>query len=339
MTFARLCGGWALGALLLAPGTAPAAWDSVFQLTCCGHRSSNKCCAPACTSCAPPCATCPTTAYVQRSCYQPTTVYKPVTTYEPVTSYRTSYYYEPVQTMSYSLYVDPCTGCSSQVACPSTSYQLRSQCNACTSYVQRISYQPVTAYRQSFYYDTIQLQPSCPTCQTAQPSCATCQTAAAATVYAAPQIQQPQYQQPQMQMAPQIQEQSVPPQQQTPAPPLNVPQDNRSMPPQTTERSLLGNTSTPRPAPVRADRLASANSAVVGSVVAANWQPQGNAKLRFVRDDNAALPVSTDAAGRFNVTLASGHYRIYTEDGTGRTVYHSDLTLTGESRNVMVVNR
>src|SRR5262245_55248838 len=138
MTFARLCGGWALGALLLAPGLAPAAWDNVFQLTCCGStpRTSNfwnppsgSSCCPS-TSCAPttcctPC--CPQTAYVQRSYYCPTTVYKPVTTYEPVTTYRTSFFYEPVTTMRTSCYVDPCTGCTTQVACPQTCYQLRQQ--------------------------------------------------------------------------------------------------------------------------------------------------------------------------------------------------------------------
>jgi hypothetical protein len=269
---------------------------------------------------------------VQRSYYCPQTVYKPVTTYEPVTSYRTSYYYEPVTTMRTSCYVDPCTGCTTQVACPQTCYQLRSKCDACTSYVARISYQPVTAYRQSFYYEPVTIQPSCcPTTVAAAPAAPCCPTTGAPVVTAPPAAP-----------APTTTESTIPPVQQTAPPPLNIPQDNRSMP-STTEKSVPSNLTSPKPAtvPIRADRLASRSNAsnVVGSVVTATWQPQGNATVRFVSQNDATLPVSTDATGRFNVVLPTGKWRIYTQDAAGRPTYHSEITVNGESRNLMVVNR
>ena len=159
MTSLRACG--ALTLLLLAPSFAPAAWNNVFQVTCCGGGRRTAAYAPY-TACAPPCpAPCPTTAYVQRSYYQPVQSYQAVSYYEPVTSYRTSHYYEPVTSYSYSSYYDPCSGCCQQVATPTTSYRLRTQCNACVNYVQRIGYKPVTSYRQSFYWEQVQA-PACP---------------------------------------------------------------------------------------------------------------------------------------------------------------------------------
>src|SRR5207244_3495027 len=74
--------------------------------------------------CAPPPPTC-TTRYVQRCYYQPVTTYQSKTYYEPVTTYRTSYYYEPVTSYRYSCYYDPCTCSYKQVACPTTSYQMK----------------------------------------------------------------------------------------------------------------------------------------------------------------------------------------------------------------------
>src|SRR4051794_31670176 len=99
--------GWALSLLLLAPSLAPAAWDNVFQVTCCKKRpvAAAYYAAPApacCPAPAPSCCPAPSVAYVQRSYYQPMTSYVAGTHYEPVTSYRTSYYYEPVTSYTYS---------------------------------------------------------------------------------------------------------------------------------------------------------------------------------------------------------------------------------------------
>src|SRR4051812_30132002 len=100
--------GGALALLVLAPSLAPAAWDNVFQVTCCGKKHRAAAYAPVAAA-SPSCpAPCPQTAYVQRSYYQPAPHYEAVTNYEPVTSYRTSYYYEPVTSYTYSSYYDPC---------------------------------------------------------------------------------------------------------------------------------------------------------------------------------------------------------------------------------------
>src|SRR5436190_14263531 len=94
--------GWALGLVLVAPQLASAAWDNVFQVTCCHKRPTTA----AYYAPPPPCcpAPAPSVAYVQRSYYQPVTTYVAETHYEPVTSYRTSYYYEPVTSYTYSCY-------------------------------------------------------------------------------------------------------------------------------------------------------------------------------------------------------------------------------------------
>jgi hypothetical protein len=142
-----------VGLLGLDPAPAPAAWNNVFQVTChsCRTPSVVAFAAPVCPP--PPCV--PTVSYVQRSFYQPVTTYKTTTYYEPVTVNQVSYYYEPVTTVRYSTYYDPCTGCPQLVACPQTSYRLRSQCNAVTSYVKRCALVPVTSYQQISYYEPV----------------------------------------------------------------------------------------------------------------------------------------------------------------------------------------
>src|SRR5258708_15439340 len=139
--------------LVLAASPAQAAWNNAFQLCCfgCRHNTQSHYVAPPVVANASPCGGCCTTSYVQRCYYQPVTTYKTVC--EPVTSYKTSYYYEPVCSYRSSCYYDPCTGSSVQVTTPVTSYRLRSQCNAVTSYVQRCV--PVTAYRPTFYMEAV----------------------------------------------------------------------------------------------------------------------------------------------------------------------------------------
>jgi hypothetical protein len=315
MTVFRVAGSWAVGMMLMAPGWASAAWDNVFQLTCCNStpRVSQR---PCCPTPAPAC--CPQTAFIQRSFYQPVTAFRPVTTLEPVTTMRTSFYWEPVNTCTYSLFVDPCTGCAQQVAKPTTSFQLRSRCDAVTNYVQRISYQPVTAYRQSFYMEPVTVNPCCPTT-----------TASAAPVLSVPAP---------VVTAPPVEHTPPPP---TATPPLNLTPDNRAMP-QISEKTLTPNTAMPRPPQpilLRPDQVAS-GSVVTGTVVRNDYRPQANARIRFVTANGQQLqPVNADSSGRFQVQLAKGTYKIYTEDATGRPVYHSDFVVTAGERNVTVVSR
>jgi hypothetical protein len=112
--------------------------------------------------------------------------------------------------------------------------------------------------------------------------------------------------------------------------------------PQTTEKTLTPNTSSPRnPQPIllRPDQIAS-GSTVTGTVVRNDLHPQANAKIRFVNANGQQLqPVSADATGKFQIRLAVGSYKIYTEDQAGRPTYHSDFTVNGGDRNVTVVSR
>src|SRR6478735_6314463 len=81
----------ALGWMAYGASDASAAWDNVFQTTCCGGNSTRS--SYFAPSPAPAC--CPSVSYVQRCYYQPVTTYKTESYYEPVTSYRTSYYWQP----------------------------------------------------------------------------------------------------------------------------------------------------------------------------------------------------------------------------------------------------
>src|SRR5204863_285811 len=80
MTLRQLAGfALALGGLTAFPGTAPAAWDNVFQVCChdCGGTPRASYYAPPCpTPCPQPCPQPEMRiSYVQRSYYQPVTEY------------------------------------------------------------------------------------------------------------------------------------------------------------------------------------------------------------------------------------------------------------------------
>src|SRR5262249_57906038 len=100
------------------------------------------CPTPCCAPCPPVC----TTRYVQRCYYQPVVSYQTRSYFEPVTTLRTSFFYEPVTSYRYSCFFDPCTCSFQQVACPTTSYQLRSQTCAVQSWVQAGCSVPGTSY-------------------------------------------------------------------------------------------------------------------------------------------------------------------------------------------------
>ena len=127
----RMAAVLALGFVACGADQASAAWNNVFQTTCCGNSTRSSFFAPEAPACAPQ------VSYVQRCYYQPVTSYKTETYYDPVTTYKTSYYWEPTTRMRYTSYYDPCTGCTQNVASPVTSYSLKSKCNAVQSYVQR----------------------------------------------------------------------------------------------------------------------------------------------------------------------------------------------------------
>src|SRR5262245_30931234 len=136
-------------------GTASAAWDNVFQVCCndCGKPTTSY----SVPCCPQPCCPQPEMriSYVQRCYYQPCTEYVRKTYYEPCTKKVTTYYYEPVTEYKYTTYYDPCTGCPQRVCTPQTSYKLRSQCNAVTSYVERCAMVPVTTLKPVTYQQPV----------------------------------------------------------------------------------------------------------------------------------------------------------------------------------------
>jgi hypothetical protein len=259
---------------------------------------------------------------VQRTYYQPVTTYQAETHYEPVTSYRTSYYYEPVTSYTYSSYYDPCNCTCQQVATPVTSYRLRSQCNACVNYVARVCYKPVTTYRQSCYMEAVQV-PACPTC----PTCPPAPVAAAVVV----------------------------PQPANPAPPLNLPTDpnagsGTAPPPALKEQRdyympPASQSGRPGPVPVapayKPERVASLSggSPINGQVVRNDFAPRPGAQVVFVNAQRQDVRATADAAGKFQVNLASGNWYVYVGDSAGGLAYHNQLTVRGGDAPVTVVSR
>lgn len=330
--------GAALSLLLLAPSLAPAAWDNVFQVTCCHKRPTTAAyyAAPV-TACAPPCpAPCPSVAYVQRSYYTPVTNYVAETRYEPVTSYRTSYYYEPVTSYTYSSYYDPCSCSCQQVATPVTSYRLRSQCNAVTNYVARVSYRPVTTYRQSCYLEAVPVNPCCPTAPT---------PVAAAPPAAVPGTPPPP---PALNLDPGTgaglgEQRSLP---NAPAGAgLGEQRDQYYMPP-AAGQSLPRRPTAPTAPSVkfRPERVAvlPGETTVTGQVVRNDYAPRPGARVVFVsaQRQDVRQAATADPAGRFRVTLASGGWYVYVADDSGKLTYHNQLDVRGsEGRQVTVVSR
>ncbi len=285
------------------------------------------------------CDPCPqpvcTTRYIQRCYYQPVTTYQTKTYYEPVTTYRTSYYYEPVTSYRYSCYVDPCTGCTQQVACPTTSYLLRAKCCPVQSWVQRCCSVPVTAYQRCCYWEP-------QTCCTTPAPCNGCSAPAAVQVPAVATPNPPVVQEQQQQYY------QTPPQ--TPAPPTveekksggQVPINQYYPPPNGSGSSfgkpLPGGTLparpvSPAPAPaVRPDRIASMPSAQVqGQVVRMDRTPRGGVHVLFVstQPKGASQLVTANAAGQFQVNLTSGDWLVYVAGSDGRQVFHSRLEVNG----------
>jgi hypothetical protein len=305
--------GGALTLLLLAPSFAPAAWDNVFQVTCCKHKRVAAYASPCCPApCPPPCPPpCPT--YVQRSYYQPVTCYQAYSYCEPVTTYKTSYYYEPVCSYTYSCYVDPCTGCPQQVATPTTSYRVRTQCNAVQSYVQRVGYKPVTTYRQSFYWEQV---PACPTCPATGPVVAAPPPAVGGN--------------PPLNLSP---EPALNESRPLPQPGLGESREQYYMPPANPSRLRTA----PIAAPLKLDRMASLNAPVTGQIVTANYSPRAGAQVVFVNASRQDVRQATtaDAAGHYQANLPAGEWYVYVDQ-----TYHNRIDVkASEPRQITIVSR
>jgi hypothetical protein len=360
---------WACALALVGASAEPvhAAWCNVFQVCCnsCGGSSSvSNYAAPAC--CDPcPQPTC-TTRYVQRCYYQPVTSYTTKTYYEPVTTYRTSYYYEPVTSYRYSCYVDPCTGCSHQVACPTTCYRLRSQCCPVQSWAQRCCQVPVTTYQQSFYYEPVTTccTPPAPTC------CPTaynppCPPAASAAVpqgtYSAPPSGASSIA---PYTPPAVTEQNASPgvreypdasktpsgsplyDRYYPAPqtPTMPPASGAALRPAAPRLPVVPPAPVPvAPPAVKLERIVAGPAAQLqGQVVSNDNAPRAGARVMFVSAarQGPQSTVTADTAGKFRVTLASGGWLVYVKGVDDKPVFYSKIDVRdNENRQVTLVSR
>jgi hypothetical protein len=342
----------ALAALMAGGDTVKAAWNNVFQVCChnCRSATSNYVAAapPAAPAACCPQQTC-TTRYIQRCYYQPVTTYRQSCYMEPVTTYRTSYYYEPVTTYRYSCYYDPCSCSYQQVAQPVTSYRLRSQCCPVTSYLQRCCLQPVTTYQQAFYYEPVT---TCCTTSVGAPVATlppgATATPGAAAVPAVPSVPSPGVSSQPTNPPPAVSsEEGSPPAGQIqpqkynsgygdrpPKMPL-VPDNSSFRQPQLQAPVPVQPAAPARDPRVRFDRITAApRSNAAGQVLRADRVPQAGARIVFVSADNNGKrqAVTTDAAGRFETTLATGTWRIYVSDVSGRLVYQQKVNVrTDES--------
>jgi len=296
-------------------GGASAAWNNVYQVCChdCNRpRASYYAPAPAaCQSCAPqPQAV---VSYVQRCYYQPVTEYVRKSYYEPVTKNVTSYYYEPVTEYKYTTYYDPCTGCPQKVCTPTTSYRMRSKCNAVTSYVERCAMVPVTSLRPvtvrqpvvTYYYP---------------PEQACAPAGAGFAPPGGPSVEQLREQPPSViPSAPGAGADNIP----SPMVPTN-PNPGTSYP-----RNAAQPNTYPK---IRPDKTTSRGSAVTvrGEVVQPDQlSPKPGAKLVFVNADQKDKReyATANEFGEFDVRLPAGNWYVYLGTNDGRAVYHKQVSL------------
>ena len=103
-------------------------------------------------------------------------------------------------------------------------------------------------------------------------------------------------------------------------------------------------TLTPKPQPrVRLDRVVSLSPAQLqGQVFRPNASPRGGAQLLFVSASSvkAEQKATADADGKFNVTLASGAWKVYVHDAAGQPVYVNSIDMKdSEVRQVSLLSR
>ena len=93
------------------------------------------------------------------------------------------------------------------------------------------------------------------------------------------------------------------------------------------------------PADFRPERIASRGTNINGTVVK-DSRAQPGTRLRFVSANGSEyIPAQADASGKFQVTLAAGNWKVYTEDATGPPNFHSNVQISGDDRNVVLVAR
>jgi hypothetical protein len=99
----------------------------------------------------------------------------------------------------------------------------------------------------------------------------------------------------------------------------------------------------PPPPAVRLDRIAAIDSAQVeGRVVGNGNVPQAGVRVLFVSMNHQGPQesVTANAAGQFQVSLASGAWLVYVHGADGKPVFHSKLEVkSSETRLVTLVSR
>ena len=289
-----------------------------------------------------PCDTCQpvqrcTTNYVQRSYYQPVTTYETRTVQEAVTTYRTSYYYEPVVSYRYSSYYDSCSCSYTQVATPTTSYQLKAQSCPVQSWVSRCVQVPVQGYQKVDYW---------------QPQTTCCNTTVGQPVYTQPPVVNPPV--------------VVPPQGPEPPPSISgqmqkgtssnnkmweqyYPPIEKANPGTTSWQPQLGipqpiktNEPQPKREDVKLDRISvGSNSIVEGQVARLDNSPKANAKVLFVNAlTSQKQTIYANTAGRFQTELPAGSWHVYLYGADDLPVYNTRVDVNGaQSRQVNLVSR
>ena len=262
---------------------------------------------------------------MQRCYYQPVTEYVRRSYYEPVTKNVTSYYYEPVTEYKYTTYYDPCTGCPQRVCQPSTSYRLRSKCNAVTSYVERCAMVPVTSLRPvtvrqpvvTYYYP---------------PQTDACPPTAGIAPPAGPAVDE-------LRSPPSV----VPsgPGSAENLPPMQLPTGPGASYPRTGPAPAAA-PSNPR---LRPDRTTARSSVVTvrGEVVERDQlTPRSAARVVFVSADNPERReyATANGFGEFDLRLPAGNWYVYLGGADGRAVYHKQVSIGDrETVDYRVVSR
>src|SRR5262249_52909152 len=97
------------------------------------------------------------------------------------------------------------------------------------------------------------------------------------------------------------------------------------------------------PPAVKLEGIVTAPEATVeGQVVRSDNTPRVGAKVLFVaaKTSGDRQETTTNTAGRFQVTLASGSYHVYPQGADGSTHYHSRIDVGGGTRTpITLVNR
>ena len=292
--------------LAASAASASAGWDNVFQLACCdGPAPARSYYTPAPSSCEPQTRV----QYIQRSYYEPVTSYRSESYYVPVKESVKSYYYEPVTSYRYSSYYDPCSGCSQQIATPTTSYVMREKCNSVTRWVEQSRMVPVTSYRAVSSYTPV------------------------VTYYYPPVSSPSAFKIP---IAPQVAPLAPPgvtesgsdgiPKQTLPTTPQSVP---RTMPKTSSSSSAY---------------TASRTKAILHGDVVKNDQatPRPGTKVIFlsVVDTTRREETVTNSFGEFDVKLPAGDWYVYLGNGDGTASYHKKLSVAStDVREITLVSR